>query len=201
MSGNGDNAQDSSDSASVSDNRYNANPTLEWGRVQAPAINPGPPLKRESNLPVSALKLEPMVVEETAPASQTSMPKETPEIENLASKPAKDPSREEEVVKDTESTQTPDQAISQPESQTHQLSQTPVPESKKQDESIPTAAESKGQETTAQVVPVVEVPTAAIETQAQAQTVHTGGDPSPEVGAGVVADADSSASPAAPVNN
>lgn len=162
-------------------------------------MNSGTSPNRESNLPVSSSNPEPMAVEETAPPPKTSMSTEILESGNLALKTTEDPSREEEVVKDIKSTQNLNQAIPQPEIQSDQPSQTPVPESKKADEDVSTTAESKDSETTAQVVPVVEVPAAAIETQAQAQTNEAGGDFSAEVGADAVVDADSSSS--APANN
>ncbi|TEY50413.1 hypothetical protein BOTCAL_0277g00110 [Botryotinia calthae] len=199
--GNGDTTKHSTNSAPISDNRDNANPTLEWGRVQVPSVNPGAPLKRENNLPVSSSNPEPMAVKETAPPPKTSMPTETPESGNLALKTTEDPSREEEIVKDIESTQNPKQAISQPEIQPNQPSQTPVPESKKSDEDISTTAESKDLSTTAQVVPVVEVPAAAIETQTQAQSIQAGGDFSAEVGADADAVVDADSSSSAPANN
>lgn len=197
--GNGDATKHSTNSAPISDNRYNTNPTLEWGRVQVPTVNSGTSPNRESNLPVSSSNPEPMAVEETAPPPKTSMSTEILESGNLALKTTEDPSREEEVVKDIKSTQNLNQAIPQPEIQSDQPSQTPVPESKKADEDVSTTAESKDSETTAQVVPVVEVPAAAIETLAQAQTNEAGGDFSAEVGADAVVDADSSSS--APANN
>ncbi|ESZ92103.1 hypothetical protein SBOR_7518 [Sclerotinia borealis F-4128] len=170
------------------EDRNKADMTLESGRSDVPAANVDVSPNRESGPLEGASMPESMVLDAPAPAPQQILPMGALETGNLVVQPMEtSSSHQDEGPKEVEPTRDPNHVAFEAQTQNPAAQKTDTAKS----------AELKDQESLPQVVPVVEVPTAALETQAQAQTLHIGEDSSPIIEAGP--DADSSAS--APAKN
>lgn len=176
------------------EDRENSNPTLERSHINVPALSSNTSSNKESGIPEGVSVPESMVLDTAASAPQKSMPTGTQETGILAAQSTETSSgRQDKVINEVEPARGPNHMTSKSETQTQ------IPATQKQDDKIEKSLGLKDQEIIPQIVPVVEVPTAAPQTQAHAQALHIGGESSPLIVADAAVDTNSSAS--APANN
>lgn len=170
--------------------RNNSDATLDRNHTNVPKVSSTKSPNGETGFPEEASMRDSMVLDAPTTANPQLMPKDTPEKGSLVVQPVEVSSTPDETSKEVDPARVPSHHISETET-TNSAAQHQDENIALQKSNIVDLKELKDQEKISQIVPVVEVPTAAPETQARAQTLHIS---SPIVEAGATADADSSAS-------
>ncbi|RAL65327.1 hypothetical protein DID88_000895 [Monilinia fructigena] len=174
--------------------RNKSDATLDRIHLNIPKVSSTKSPNRESGLPEDASTRESMVLYATIAANPQVMPKDIPKNGNLVVQ-ALEASTHDEAPNKADPAREPSHQISEAETE-NPAAQNQDGNISLQKSKIAELKELKDLEKIPQIVPVVEIPTAAPETQARAQTLHTS---SPVVQAGTAVDADYSAS--TPANN